>query len=60
MIMGNAATVFSANGIGIDITPPSLTHGTMSFTNNYTKNLCVPMTFDGREIELFLALRQEG
>ena len=59
MIMGNAATVFSANGIGIDITPPSLTHGTMSFTNNYTKNLCVPMTFDGREIELFLALRQE-
>ena len=36
MIMGNASTVFSSNGVGIDITPPTLSHGEVSFTN--TKN----------------------
>ena len=59
MIMGNAATVFSSNGIGIDITPPTLSHGSVSFTNTFTKNLCVPMIFPDGEIELYLALRQE-
>ncbi len=59
MIMGNAATVFSSNGIGIDITPPTLSHGQVSFTNNFTKTLCVPMTFDGGQVDLFLALRQD-
>lgn len=61
MIMGNAATVFSSNGIGIDITPPTLSHGEVSFTTNYAKTLCVPMVFaDGSgSIDLFLALRQE-
>lgn len=59
MIMGNAATVFSSNGIGIDITPPTLSHGEVSFTTSYAKTLCVPMTFPDGKIELFLALRQE-
>lgn len=59
MIMGNAATVFASNNIGIDITPPTLSHGEVSFTNTFTKSLCVPMTFEGRQIDLFLALRQE-
>ena len=61
MIMGNAATVFSSNGVGIDITPPTLSHGEVSFTNNFAKTLCVPMVFaDGSgSIDLFLALRQE-
>ena len=61
MIMGNAATVFSSNGIGIDITPPTLSHGEVSFTSNYAKTLSVPMVFaDGSgSIDLFLALRQE-
>ena len=59
MIMGNAATVFSSNGVGIDITPPTLSHGQVSFINNYAKNLCVPMTFPEGHIDLFLALRQE-
>lgn len=58
MIMGNAATVFSSSGIGIDITPPTLSHGTMGFTNNFAKNLCVPLVFPGGKLELFLALRQ--
>ncbi|MCR5691289.1 MAG: chemotaxis protein CheX [Eubacterium sp.] len=59
MIMGNAATVFSANGIGIDITPPSLSHGEMSFKNSFSKNLCVPLSFPGGNLELYIALRQE-
>lgn len=61
MIMGNAATVFSSNGVGIDITPPTLSHGEVSFTSNYVKSLCVPMNFaDGSgSIDLFLALKQE-
>ena len=60
MIMGNASTVFSSSGIGIDITPPTLSHGEVSFTSNYTKSLCVPMVFDGGGIDLFLALKQES
>lgn len=61
MIMGNAATVFSSNGIGIDITPPTLSHGEVSFRSSYAKSLCVPMDFKGGSggIELFLALRKE-
>ena len=59
MIMGNAATVFSSKGVGIDITPPTLSNGKVSFTNTFTKTLCVPMSFPGGKIEMFLALRQE-
>ena len=59
MIMGNASTVFSSNGIGIDITPPTLSHGEVSFTNTYAKNLCVPLKFDSTTIELYLALKQD-
>lgn len=59
MIMGNAATVFSSNGVGIDITPPTLSHGEVSFTNTYAKSLCVPLVFADAKVELYLALRQE-
>ncbi len=59
MIMGNAATVFASGGIGIDITPPTLSHGEVSFTNTYAKSLCVPLTFADTTVELYLALRQE-
>lgn len=58
MVMGNAATVFSSNGIGIDITPPTLSHGHVSFTNTYAKNLCVPLSFEDTTVELYLALKQ--
>ena len=54
MIMGNASTVFSSNGVGIDITPPTLSHGEVSFTNTYT-----PLTFDTTTVELYLALKQD-
>lgn len=57
MVMGNAATVFSSNGIGIDITPPTLSHGQVSLTSTHTQNLCVPLTFEDTTLELFLALK---
>lgn len=61
MIMGNAATVFSSNDVGIDITPPTLSHGEVRFSTFNTKTLCVSMSFaDGSGgIELYLALKQE-
>jgi chemotaxis protein CheX len=59
MIMGNAATVFASNGVGIDITPPTLSHGEVSFTNTYAKSLCVPLTLGETTVDLYLALRQD-
>lgn len=59
MTMGNAATVFSSNSIGIDITPPTLSHGQVQFTTKFTKTLCIPLTFEDKVVELYLALRDE-
>ncbi len=56
MIMGNAATVFSSNGVGIDITPPSLSHGDVEFNHTYSKTLFVPLSFDNVKVEMYLAL----
>ncbi len=58
MIMGNVATVFSSSGIGIDITPPTLSHGNVSFASKGGKSLCVPMQFEGGGVDLYLALQQ--
>jgi chemotaxis protein CheX len=58
MIMGNVATVFASSGVGIDITPPTLSHGNVSFASKGGKTLCVPMQFEGGGIELYLALQQ--
>ena len=59
MILGNAATLFAAGGIGIDITPPTLSHGNVEFMNNFTKNLCVPLLYDGgtKRIEMHLSIK---
>lgn len=59
MILGNAATLLAANEISIDITPPTLSHGEVEFTNNFTKNLCVPLVYDGesKRIEINLAIK---
>ena len=60
MIMGNVSTVFASNNIGIDITPPTLSHGEVSFTTNYAKSLCVDMTFEDHKVSMYLALKQEN
>lgn len=59
MILGNAATIFSTKGIGIDITPPTLCRGNLSIMSVYAKNICVPLTYDGNKvIELDVAVKQ--
>lgn len=60
MILGNAATILSTKGIGIDITPPTLCRGTVSITTAYAKNICIPLYYEeGKCIELDIALKQE-
>lgn len=60
MILGNAATVLSTKGIGIDITPPSIIQGNFKLASAYAKNVCVPLVYDGNKIvELDISLRKE-
>ena len=60
MIMGNAATILSTKGIGIDITPPTLCRGNVSITTSYTKNICIPLSWDGATLlELDIAVKSE-
>lgn len=57
MILGNAATIFSTKGIEIDITPPTLCMGDVSFSNSYTQNICVPLLLeDNNVIEINVAV----
>jgi chemotaxis protein CheX len=58
MIMGNTATIFSTKGIAIDITPPTIGNGTISFTTNYAQNICIPLQYDdNRIIEINIAIK---
>lgn len=60
MIMGNTATVFSKNGIAIDITPPTLGSGTMRFTTNFAQNISMPLIYgDDRKIEINIAIKND-
>lgn len=59
MILGNTATVFSTKGIGIDITPPTMCKGTVTLTNHYAANICIPLEYeDGKKIEVNIAIRE--
>lgn len=51
MILGNTATLFSVNGIAIDITPPTVCTGNVTFSSSYAANICIPMFCDG--VKLF-------
>lgn len=57
MIMGNAATILSTKGVGIDITPPTLCRGNLTLTQSYTKNICIPLSGDDITIELDVAVK---
>ena len=60
MIMGNAATIFSTKGIVIDITPPTLCRGSMTITQTYAQNICVPIQGEiGLALELDIAIKTE-
>lgn len=59
MILGNTATVFSTKGIEIDITPPTICRGTVSFKNNYAVNICIPLNYsDDKKIEINVAIKE--
>lgn len=53
MILGNAATIFSTKGIGMDITPPTLCMGNMTFSNNYSQNICIPIIYENDKVVEF-------
>jgi chemotaxis protein CheX len=58
MILGNAATIFSTQGIEIDITPPTIGTGTMSFSHSYSKNICIPFLYeDNKKIDINIAVK---
>lgn len=58
MIMGNTATIFSTKGISIDITPPTVANGSMSFSTTYASNICIPLEYDdGKIIEIDIAIK---
>jgi len=60
MILGNAATIFSTKGIGIDITPPTMCSGDVVFSSTYVTNVCVPLVLeDGNEIEINVSVKGE-
>lgn len=50
MILGNTATLFSVKGIGIDITPPTICTGNVSFNSAFAANICLPVIYEGHEI----------
>ncbi|MDD4111923.1 MAG: chemotaxis protein CheX [Herbinix sp.] len=58
MILGNTATIFSTQGIEIDITPPTIGTGTMSFSYTYTKNICIPLVYEeNKKIDINIAIK---
>jgi len=58
MIMGHAATIFSSNGVLIDITPPTKCQGNVHFDTAYSASICVPLTYEGdKTIEIFIAVK---
>ena len=60
MILGNAATVLSTKGIGIDITPPTIIQGNFTLASAYAKNVCIPLNYeDGKVIEIDVSLKKE-
>ena len=57
-MVGNAATILSTKGIGIDITPPTVCRGAMKISQSYAKNICIPMSCnDDLILELDIAVK---
>ncbi len=58
MIMGNTATIFSTKGIAIDITPPTIGNGTISFVTSFAQNICIPLIYENNKtIEINIAIK---
>lgn len=60
MIMGNAATIFSTKGVGIDITPPAVCVGNMAIASSASQNICVPLNMeDQRVISVDISVKED-
>lgn len=60
MIMGNTATIFSTQGILMDITPPMSLFGSNLTLQTNVQALKIPMACDGSEVmSLYLCVSQE-
>ena len=60
MIMGNTATLFSSQGIAMDITPPIALHGQNLVLQTDVQALRVPMMESGNELmAIYLAVGEE-
>jgi len=58
MIMGNTATIFSTQGIIMDITPPTVGTGSMAFSHTHTTNICIPLEYEeNKKIEINIAIK---
>lgn len=57
MIMGNAATILSTKGIGVDITPPTVCRGNLKISQSFARNICIPLSGDDITIELDVAVK---
>jgi len=59
MVLGNTATLFSQNGVSIDITPPSLLMGeNMQISTVKTQAICIPIQFEGYTMEIEVAIQE--
>ena len=60
MVMGNTATLYSLGGISIDITPPTLCMGNVTFNSSYAANICIPFNFEGQYLfKIFIAIKED-
>lgn len=59
MVMGNAATLFSNNKKLIDITPPSVARGNVSFSQKNV-NICIPLMKDSQNVLLNINISVEA
>ena len=61
MIMGNTATIFSTQGIHMDITPPMSVSGSNLKMQTNVQALSIPLSFEGNEImALYLCVSEEA
>lgn len=60
MIMGNTATIFSTQGITMDITPPMSLYGSKLKMQTNVQALRIPMAYEGVEqMSLYLCVSEE-
>ena len=60
MVMGNTATLYSLGGISIDITPPTLCMGNVTFNSSYAANICIPFNYEGQYLfKIFIAIKED-